>query len=69
MKIVERSNYNKFRFVCKACGCTLEATGKELEFLKPGRLVCTCASCNERIIVKERSIEIVPVYQEARPAK
>ncbi len=69
MKIVERANYNMYRFTCNACKNTLEATGKEFEFFKPGRLICTCCACGERVMVKERSITIVPVYQEVKNKK
>ena len=66
MKIVERSEQNKYRFDCPECMSTLEATGKEFEFIRPGRLSCTCPACGEQIHIKERSIEIVPVYREVK---
>lgn len=67
MKVVQRSEKDTFRFVCKKCGCTLEANGNELEFVKEGRLRCTCAHCGESIVIKERKITIVPVYEEIEP--
>lgn len=66
MKIIERTNRNAYRFTCPECDALLEATGKEFEFLRKGHLGCTCASCGEEIDVKERNIEIVPVYQTAQ---
>ena len=64
MKVVEEANYKEYLFTCINCGASLKARGSEFDFLKPGRLECTCPSCGDRIAVKERHIEILPVYVE-----
>lgn len=66
MKIVEKTDCNLYRFECPECEAILEAKGTEFEFVRPGRLACTCPSCKSRIEVKERKIEIVPMYRESR---
>lgn len=66
MKIIEKTNRNVYHFTCPNCGELLEANGKEFEFLRKGVLGCTCIACKEPVEIKERKIEVVPVYQLAQ---
>ena len=62
MKIVEKSNQNEFVITCPVCGATLIAKGNEFTFVSKGVLSCTCAGCEEDILIKERKIKVLPVY-------
>lgn len=70
MKIVERSDKNKFRFTCKHCGKTLEANEGELQFSDKGVLKYTCPGCKgKQRTIKERKVTVIPVYTEAKNTK
>lgn len=66
MKIVEKSFRNEFVFECTNCGALLLAKGKELEFVSKGLLACTCPGCKTDVLIKERKIEVLPVYETPR---